>query len=132
MADLITRQRVQATVRIDGLDVALIVDGQRKLSLPWESALQLAAAIRYQAKLIEEQVKHEKVINDQAILFGHGIPIGLAIDPRIRHEARKLAVNEKKLRKQGLGMGGIESTEHVGAPTIIQHPPKKEVKGNGK
>jgi hypothetical protein len=123
------------TLRVghDKTDVIWQIEGEKTQRLPWEAAIYFSKAVMAQAKAIEEQVKAEKIISDQAFLFGHGFPIGIATDPRIRNEARKEAVNDPKLRKKGLGMKGIESTEHVGAPTIIQSPPpKKEVKNGEK
>jgi len=123
------------SVRIghDKTDVIWQIEGEKTQRMPWEAAIYFAKGVIAQARKIEEQVKAGQIIVDQAILFGHGFPIGIATDPRMRDEARKQAANDPKLRKEGLGMKGIESTEHVGSPRLIQHPPpNKEVKEDGK
>lgn len=124
--------RIKA-VRIghDKADVIWQIEGEKTQRMPWEATIYFAKGIIEQARKVEEQIKAGQIITDQAILFGHGFPIGIATDPRMRHEARKTAANDPKLRKPSLGMKGIESTEHVGTPKLIQHPPKEADK-NGK
>lgn len=109
----------------DKTDVIWQIGNDKTQRLPWEAAIYFSKAIMAQARRIEELKKAGQIIDDQALLLGHGFPIGLTNDPAMLDEARKTAVNNPKLRKLG-GMGGIESTERVGKPRIIQHPPKKE------
>jgi hypothetical protein len=115
------------SVRIghDKADVIWQIEGEKTQRMPWEAAIYFAKGILQQAHKIEELIKANQLIPDQALLFGHGMPVGLITDPRMRREARKMAANEPKLRNPKLGMAGIESTEGVGTPRLIQHPPKE-------
>lgn len=131
MSNIIVPKLKQATVRCEGLDVLIFMDGQKVMDLPWDAALNLARAIKIQARRIEEQVKALKIIQDNAMLLRSGAPFGLSNDPKIIEESKKEALYNPKLRKY-MPFKGITSQEAFGRPTIIQHPPKKEVKNNGK
>jgi len=116
----------QVDVKMDGLDVVLVEKGSAILRLPWDAAIALGRAIITQGRRIEETVKANKIIQDQAFLIRKGIPIGLSSNPKILDEAVKEAQFNKELRKQ-IPAASIESTSIVGRPTIIQ----KEVKKDG-
>ena len=109
----------QVTVRRDGLDVVLVVNGQRIIDIPWDAALMLARAMTVQAHNIEEQVKAPAIAFDQGLLMRKGIPIGLTSDPRILHEAGNEAAWNPLLRKAL--PGGIRTLEAVGAPSVTKH-----------
>jgi len=112
----------EATVSREGLDVLVVMNGRRVIGLPWEAALQLARAIVIQARRIEEQVKADKIILDQALLMRVGAPIGLTSHPDLISEAKKEAACNSELRKN---IPLIESRESVGTPTVIRHRPRK-------
>jgi len=115
-----------ATVRRDGLDVVILIDGKMAAELPWDAALLLADAIKEQARRIEEWVKAEQIAYDEAILLRKGIPLGLTSNPVIIKEAGKLAGWDSNLRRYL--PGGVRSQEAVGAPSVIRHKPRR---GNG-
>ena len=112
----------EATVSRDGLDVLVVMNGRRVIGLPWEAALQLARAMVIQARRIEEQVKADKIIQDQALLMRTGAPFGLTSHPDLISAAKKEAACNTVLRKN---IPLIESRESVGSPTVIRHRPKK-------
>lgn len=102
-------------VRQEGEKVLLVLDGIGT-ELPWEKALELGRALIQQGHRAEEIVKHEQVIEDQALLTRIGAPFGLAVDPRVAREAAREAVNNTKLRRYL--PGGVKSKEFVGAPAV--------------
>jgi len=131
MVQIYVPKITRAVVKRDGTDVLIVMDNRKVLALPWDAALELARAITIQARRIEEQVKALSIVKDQALLMRSGAPFGLSSHPDILAEAKKEAIHNKELRK-AIPFKGITSQEAVGRPTLIQHPPKKEVKNNGK
>lgn len=126
MAEVIVPKIKQATIKQDGIDIVIVMDGRRVLDLPWDAALQLARAITIQARRIEEQVKALDIIDDQAFLIRSGAPFGLTNHPDLIAEAKKEAAHNPKLRKQiPFVSDSIRSKGVVGTPTIIQHKPKE-------
>lgn len=123
--------RRSVTVRQDDERVLLIVNGQCVLDLPWDGALEIGRALIAQGRRAEEIAKAAGVILDHAILVRAGVPIGLAVDPRIRKEAEETAVSDSSLRRYM--PGGVRSTESVGAPSVKRRRPTKEQRhGKGK
>lgn len=118
----ITRREI--TVRQDEDHVLLIVNGRDVLNVPWDAALEISKAMHQQAKKAEEIAKVAAVVKDHAILVRAGWPIGLAVDPRVRKEAEKAAVNDSDLRRYM--PGGVKSQESVGTPGVRRHRPTKE------
>jgi hypothetical protein len=113
------------TVRRDGPRILLLSEGLALADLPWEAALELAHALRAQAKRAEEIACREQVVYDQAILNRLGIKLGLVVDPRLQQEAMHEAAWNSDLRRYL--PGGIRSQEVVGMPTLIRHRPPKGV-----
>jgi len=126
MVEIFVPKIKQATIRREGLNVLIFMDGQKVADLPWDAALLLAKAMTIQARRIEEQVKADKIIYDQAILMRSGAPFGLSSHPVIINEAKKEAVHNPTLRKYltGKRAGGIGGSI-VGSPTVIRHKAKK-------
>lgn len=123
--------RRSVTVRQDDERVLLIVNGQCVLNLPWDGALEIGRALVAQGHRAEEIAKAAGVAYDHAILVRAGIPIGLAVDPRVRKEAEKVAVSDSSLRRKM--PGGVKSTQSVGAPSVRRRRLTKEQRdGKGK
>ena len=114
--------RQEATVRQDDERVLLIVNGRCVLNQPWDGALEIGRALIAQGRRAEEIAKAAGVILDHAILVRAGVPIGLAVDPRIREEAEKTAVSDSSLRRYM--PGGVKSKSSVGAPSVKRHRPR--------
>ncbi len=106
------------TVRQSGARVTLVLDGAWLGDLPWQAALELAEALRTQAKRAEEWEKASQIAADQAVLLRAGIPIGLTSHPVIQAEAAKIAAWDRDLRRYL--PGGVRSQSVVGAPSIHQ------------
>jgi len=85
-------------------------------------------AIIHQAHKAEEIAKAEKVIGDGAFLIRSGAPFGISDNPDILKEATKEAQYNDELRK--MMPSGVKSTTIFGAPTIIQHKPRRNGNGN--
>jgi len=119
------------TMRIghDKTDVIWQIGTDKTQRLPWEAAIYFSKAIMAQARNIEEIIKHEQVISDQSFLMSQNFPLALSTNKDIIEEAHKEARYEKHKK---VPLKGIPSEEKVGTPSLIQHPPKKEVKNNGK
>jgi hypothetical protein len=113
------------TVRIghDGFHVILEQDS-RILMIPWQAALEVAKGMTAQARKVEEIVKANQIISDEAFLNRLGFPMSLTKNPDIKKEAFKEAQYDPKLRKYLPNAPGIPSSEAVGIPGLIQHPPK--------
>lgn len=101
-----------------GSRVTLILDGAWLGDLPWQAALELADALRTQAKRAEEWDKASQIAADQAVLLRAGIPLGLTSHPMIQAEAAKIAAWDSDLRRYL--PGGVRSQAAVGAPSIHQ------------
>ena len=124
MAQFIIPKYQEVKVRIDGSYVALVTDNTT-IKIPWQMAKALAKAIVIQAGKVEEMADLKRVISDQAFMFRSGAPFGLSNNLDILKEAAHEAQYNDELRKQL--PGGVKSTALVGTPTVIKHPPKKEV-----
>jgi len=109
------------TVRRNGPRILLLHEGRALADLPWEAALDLAHALRAQAKRAEEIACREQVVRDQAILHRLGIRLGLIADPRLQQDALREAAWNTELRRYL--PGGIQTQEAVGTPTLIRHRP---------
>lgn len=112
----------EVSVRQDGKRVVLLEHGAAILDLPWDAALALARAIMAQARKVEELVKAEEIIGDQAVLMRTGFPLGLSSNPAIMKEAAKEAAWNTELRR---AIPSIKSAEKFGMPSLIQEKPKK-------
>ena len=130
MVQIIVPQMRQVNVRRDGHRIVLLVDGQGIADLPWEMALEVAKALTIQARRVEEEVKHEQIISDSALLIRTGARIGLTNNPAILNEAAKEAVYNTELRRHHpstSGIEGINSKGIVGRPRLIKHRPKEAI-----
>jgi len=119
MAEIQIPKIRQVNIRIDGKNIILLEGGTLLLELPWDVALALAEAIKVQARRIEEGIKADEIIRDQALLMRAGIPIGLSKNPDIMKEAAKEAAWNTELRK---AIPSIKSAEKFGIPALIQYP----------
>lgn len=102
--------------------VDVLFDGKKVASVFPNVAKDLFAvgAINV-ARRAEELEKHAQVAEDGAVLIRAGIPVGLAVDPRVQNEAAHLAVNDASLRRYM--PGGVQSTMMPLPPTIATHAP---------
>ena len=103
-------------VRREDNNVQVIRDGKLVFDMPWDAALEFADAIKYQAHMIEEIVKREQVVFDQAILNRIGMPIGIINNRHLQAESMHEAQYNRDLRR--FLPGGIKSKEAVGTPTV--------------
>ena len=108
--------RNEFRILTSGPRVILVLNGRWIADLPWQAALELAQAIRRQAKAAQEIEEHERIAFDQAILLRKGMTFGLTSNRAIQEEAAGLAAWDSRLRRWL--PGGIRSTEHVGTPRI--------------
>lgn len=119
----------EITARQEGPKVLLIVKGfsvrDVVAELPWNVALDVARAIYEKAKDAEEVANAEGIVFDQALLIRMGARIGFSSHPGIQAEAAKEAVGNRELRRYL--PGGVKSQEQFGRPTIIRHPPRREL-----
>ena len=111
------------TVHQEGQHVQLILDGRLVLETNWQSALEIANAIRGVAKRAEEYALHAQIAYDQAILLRSGVPLGLTNNPNIQAEAVGLALYDRALR--AYMPGGVKSEAVVGTPTVTQTAPNR-------
>jgi hypothetical protein len=109
-------------IRQEGTSVQLLKDGKLLVEMPWDAALEVARVIQHVAHRAEELAKHTEVALDHAILLRAGVPIGLAVDPRVVEEAEQMAQYDRDLRRYM--PGGVKSKERFGVPTVTQHPPR--------
>jgi hypothetical protein len=118
-------------IRNDGFNIFLVSGTGVTVALPWSAALEVAKEMTAQARKIEEVVKANQIIADQALLIRTGIPLGLSDNPDIKKEALKQAQWDPKLRKYitGSRVRGIPSGEVMGTPGVIQHKPKEAING---
>jgi len=122
MVEILKSKISKMTVSRDGLDVVIVKNGQRICELPWDAALMLADAIKVQARRIEEWVKADQVVNDQAFVMRKGLPFGLTSNPMIISEAKKEAAHNPQLRRYIPHVPtGIRSREALGTPRLIKH-----------
>lgn len=114
---LILPNTTQATIRREGTDVLLFVNGNLVLRAPWQQAEQLAAGIRAKAKEAEEEAKAPQIAADQAVLMRAGFRIGLTDRPDIKSEAMKEAMWDPQLRRF-IHREPTESDARVGTPGL--------------
>lgn len=115
------------TIRQDGTRVMLLHQGRCLCSMPWQAALDLAHAIRMQARRAEELDRAPAIIHDQAIVTRLGLRFGLTAHPTLLREACKEAAWNRDLRRY-IPSGkarGLDRQSVVGAPRLIQTPPMK-------
>ncbi len=120
---------VSVSVRQEGTHVLVIREGRAIFDMPWDAALELAAAIQAQAKRAEELAHADAIAGDQAILLRLGVPLGLSDRRDIQQEAQQRAAWDSELRRaiplgRAKGVGGIRSAAVFGTPRIIRHRPK--------
>jgi len=111
----------QVSIRCEGRDVVVLEEGRVVLVLPWDAALALADGIKAQARRIEELIKADQIVGDQAVLIRAGVPIGLSSNPDIMKEAEKEAAWNRELRR---AIPSIKSAEKFGTPALRQGRPK--------
>jgi len=128
LMDFHSRKITEISIRIDSKNIVLIPKGGTAIEMPWDAALILGKAIIHQAHKAEEIAKAEKVIGDGAFLIRSGAPFGISDNPDILKEATKEAQYNDELRK--MMPSGVKSTTIFGAPTIIQHKPRRNGNGN--
>ena len=87
--------------------------------MPWEAALELAAALQAKAKLAEEYAKAEDVARDQAILMRAGAPIGITNIPGVLDLAKQIATSDRDLRR--FMPNNIKTEEKFGSPVVVNH-----------
>lgn len=113
-------------VRQEGTRVLVLKDGRALLDLPWQAALDLAKALHAQGKRAEEIDRAQAIIADQAIVTRLGLRFGLTNHPLLLREAGKEAAWNSQLRRYipSAKAMGIASQTIVGAPSLIQDPPR--------
>lgn len=123
MADILIPKQRSVTVRCEGTNVMLFVDGQLVLDIPWEHALELSKAIHIQAKRAEELAAAPQIVADQAILMRAGWPFAsLTSRPDILKEAGKEAAWNSDLRRYM--KNNLDPSGTVYPLTVIQKEPK--------
>ena len=105
-------------VNFAGPKVLLEVDG-KALEMPWETALELASALRSMAKKAEEYANANKIIADGAVLMRAGFPLGLTDNQAMKAEIKKEAQWNGDLRRY-MPTPSIKSTEVLGTPSVLQ------------
>lgn len=122
MVDIFVPKISEMKVSREGRNIVLVLNDRRVCELPWDAALVLAQAITIQARRVEEKVKAEQVIADQAFAMRKGLPFGFSSNPVIIDEAKKEAAHNAQLRKYiPFVPVGIREREALGAPTLIKH-----------
>jgi hypothetical protein len=116
---IIIPKRREFRVRQNGTEVELVLDGQTIATMPYQAALILSKALHIKAKELEEIVKSDQIVFDQALLTRLGVPFGLTRNRFLLKEATKEAVHNSKLRRYL--PGGVKSREVFGSPAIIKH-----------
>jgi hypothetical protein len=87
------------TLRVDGPEVLLIVNGVLISRMPWQAALELSKGLHAQGKIAEQYSKIDQVISDQALAIRAGIPLALTTRPDALAEAWKEAAWNSDLRR---------------------------------
>lgn len=113
------------TIRQEGNMILFLGNGILLFDIPFRHvdesgvrspALRLWAAFNMQARQAEASTKLDQIAYDAAILHRSGAPFGISDDPRVKDEARKLAVHDRDLRR--FMMDGIRSAEVLGTPRV--------------
>ncbi len=109
----------------DGVQVIIEIDGKSAKGIPWRAADEIAAALKVNARICEQNEKAEPVIYDAAIVARAGMPIGLIHNnPKMKDEACKVCQFDRTIRKSNLPkMGAVPSQEVVGTPVISRPSP---------
>lgn len=118
--------RREVTIRQDEDYVLLLVNGNCVLNVPWDGAIEVGRMMIAQGRRAEEIAKVAQVAHDHAIMVRTGFPIPIAVDPRVREEAEKMAVSDSALRRYL--PGGVKSRESLGVPGVRRRKPTKEQK----
>lgn len=90
------------------------------ISFPVEVAAAVAAGLRKQAALADEEAHAEQLIHDGGLLAWMGLPVGLSDHPDIRTATKNEA--EKYCGSTRRPPGAIEPTSIVGTPAFTNHP----------
>lgn len=109
------------TLKQEGANVLLIVDGKLVSIMPWQAAEQVSKALLAQARKAEEIDKAENIIHDNAILTRAGFPMGLSNHPLIIEETKKEAAHNRDLRRY---IPKIGTMEVVHCPSVKQATPR--------
>lgn len=111
--------RFRVSVRSDG-DELLIVFEPARLLVRWPHSEfgKIFGALVAQASRAEEWAEAERVARDHAILLRAGSPIGLTSNPVIQAEAKKIAEDDRDLRRWM--PGGVRAKAMTSTP-IIRH-----------
>lgn len=107
-----------ARTMFEGTTVYLELDG-KAFSMPWETALELASALRKVAQRAEEYAKANQLIADGAVLLRAGVPFTLSNNPAIKKEVVKEAQHNRDLRRF-MKSPSISSLESWGVPRVVQ------------
>lgn len=112
-----------AAVRVRRIEESILVEDAAKGTIvfvaPKAAAHSIGEAMIAQARRLEEIEKQDQVVFDQALLNRKGIPLGLAVHPRLRERAMQEAHWNSQLRRYL--PGGVRSEETVGTPTVRKH-----------
>lgn len=113
----VTTGRFRTTVRCDGHELILIFEPSRHL-VKWPIAewTKISEALHAQAVRVEEWEKAEQIARDHAIMLRAGTGLGLTDHPVIQDEAKKLAVDDRDIRR--FMPGGVRAREQFGVPKV--------------
>jgi hypothetical protein len=114
---IITPGQQQMRIRREGKRVLLFMNGQLVFDAPYDAALEIAKGITAQARLIEEEVKAEQIIADEAILARSGFPVGLTTRKDLAEAAAKHAAWDSQLRRY-IRQSRFEQRGIVFAPNV--------------
>jgi hypothetical protein len=106
------------SVERDGNNVLVAAQGKTFLLAPCAAAIEIAGAIKQQARRLEEIECAERIAYDQAILQRSGRPFGLTNHPKIQDEAGKEAAWNSDLRRY-IPAGRLRQTQ-VGTPRVTR------------
>lgn len=107
----------QIRSRQEGDRVFVSFDGKSAL-LPPEAALEFAKVLRRHALAAQEYADAERIVEEGALLFRKGIPIGLTNNPIMQKLIGTEAQHNRDLRRYL--PGGIKGESIVGTPTIVK------------
>lgn len=124
MVDILQARVTSLTVKREGTDVILFLNGAFVARLPWQAADAVARALQVKARQAEEEDSVEAIVNDQALLMRLGVPLVLTGRGDIVEEAKKEAAWDFRLRRL-VPLRGIRSGVALGRPSLIVHNPKE-------
>jgi hypothetical protein len=87
------------TVRREGDNVLLLLDGKLITGMPWWAAQKVWKAIRAKANEAEQHANPIRLITDQAYMYRTGAPFALTDDKDFQEEAFKEAQYNRDLRR---------------------------------